>query len=41
MTDLCQVLVHMRAGRWIEAHNVVQSNVTSHIDGFLSSFARP
>lgn len=26
MIDLRQVLVHMRAGRWIEAHNLVQSD---------------
>lgn len=26
MTILHQVLVHLRAGRWIEAHNLVQSD---------------
>lgn len=26
MAILHQVLVHMRAGRWIEAHNLVQSD---------------
>ncbi len=26
MTNLHHVLVHMRAGRWIEAHNLVQSD---------------
>ena len=26
MIDLRQVLVHMRAGRWTEAHNLVQSD---------------
>ena len=26
MDILRQVLVHMRAGRWIEAHNLVQSD---------------
>lgn len=26
MNTLNQVLVHMRAGRWIEAHNLVQTD---------------
>jgi hypothetical protein len=26
MTKLCDVLVHMRAGRWDDAHNLVQSD---------------
>lgn len=28
MTILRQVLVHLRAGRWIEAHNLVQSDAS-------------
>ena len=28
MIDLREVLVHMRAGRWIEAHNLVQRDDT-------------
>jgi hypothetical protein len=28
MTILHQVLVHLRAGRWIEAHNLVQSDAS-------------
>lgn len=28
MTILRQVLVHQRAGRWIEAHNLVQSDAS-------------
>lgn len=28
MTVLCQVLVHLRAGRWNEAHKLVQSDAS-------------